>query len=240
MKKIFLRSLLIILCMLPVLAFAHFLIFPQETRCMLISFSSFEKDGNLFCKRNLSLETKEQLQLFIRQSQLRVGSFWGSMTSQPKYIYCDNEEDYNRYGVPGSPACTHVKLGQYIVISKEGINPDIIAHETEHAEFENRIGFMKYTFKIPRWFDEGLAMQVDDRDYYSEDTLKVKSNNFSNLPDVKRMKTGAEFGAGDINAIMLNYMTAKHEVKNWVTKEKLEKFMSDISNGKNFDEAFGK
>ncbi len=240
MKKIFFRSLLIILCMLPVLAFAHFIIFPQETRCILINFSSFEKDGQLYYKSDVSLQTKKQLKQFIKQAQLRVDSFWGGITASPKYIYCDNEADYNKYGVPGSPACTHVKLGSYIVISKTAIDADIISHELEHAEFKNRIGFMKYSFKIPTWFDEGLAMQVDFRDYYSDDTLKLKSNNFLNLPDVKKLKTGAEFGAGNRDAIMLNYMTAKHEIKNWITKERLEKFVSDINTGKNFDEAFAK
>jgi len=240
MKKIFFRSLLIILCMLPVLAFAHFIIFPQETRCILINFSSFEKDGQLYYKSNVPFQTKKQLKEFIKQAQMRVDSFWGSSTANPKYIYCDNEADYNKFGTPGSPACTHVKLETYIVVSKSAIDVDIISHELEHAEFKNRIGFMKYSFKIPTWFDEGLAMQVDYRNYYSEDTLKSKSANFSNLPDVKKMKSGAQFGAGNIDAIMLNYMMAKHEVKNWITKERLAKFVSDINNGKNFDEAFAK
>src|SRR5579862_6057375 len=103
-----------------------------------------------------------------------------------------------------------------------------------------RIGFYNWSFKIPRWFDEGLAMQNDYRNYYSEDTLKVKSNNYRNLPDVKKLKSGKQFNEeGSQDQIMINFMTAKHEVKKWYTKEKLDRFIKDINSGNTFDEAFG-
>jgi len=34
-------------------------------------------------------------------------------------------------------------------------------------------------------------------------------------------------------------MTARHEVKNWYTKEKLDKFIKDINSGKSCEDAFG-
>jgi hypothetical protein len=240
MKKIIARACLLVLLILPVLAFGHFLVFPQETRCILIDFSGFQKDGQLYFKNTIPIQTKLQLKKYIQQAETRVGNFWGKQTSDPKFIYCDNDEDFNSYGQKGVPACTHIKLGAYIVISKQGLDPDIISHELEHAEFKERIGFMKYTFKIPTWFDEGLAMQVDYRDYYSEDTLKVKSNNYTSLPAIKNLRTGAAFGSGDRSQVMLNYMTAKHEIKNWYTKEKLKNFINDINDGRKFEDAFGK
>ena len=124
---------------------------------------------------------------------------------------------------------THVKLGSFIVISNQGVDLDIMAHEISHAEFYKRIGFYNWSFKIPRWFDEGLAMQNDNRNYFSEDTLKFKSNNYKNLPDVKELKSGRQFNEeGSVEQIMLNFMTAKHEVKNWYTKEKLDKFIKEL------------
>ena len=113
---------------------------------------------------------------------------------------------------------------------------DIIAHEISHAEFYERIGFYKFNFKIPSWFKHGLAMQNDYRDYYSDDTLKVKSDNFKNLPAIKSFKSDGQFYAGSREQIMLNYMAAKHEVKNWYTKEKLKKFLKEINSGKTFEE----
>ena len=84
-------------------------------------------------------------------------------------------------------------------------------------------------------------MQNDNKNYYSEDTLKLKSDNYKNLPDVKKLRSGKQFNEeGSPEQIMLNYMTAKHAVKNWYTKEKLDQLIKDINSGKTFDEAFGK
>jgi len=82
-------------------------------------------------------------------------------------------------------------------------------------------------------------MQNDYRDYYSDDILKVKSGNFKNLPNVKIFKSDAEFYAGSRQAIMLNYMTAKHEIKKWYTRAKLDSFIKSINSNKTFEEAFG-
>lgn len=119
------------------------------------------------------------------------------------------------------------------------MNLDIIAHEISHAEFYERVGFYEFNYKIPSWFKHGLAMQNDYRDYYSEDTLKVKSADFKNMPDIKNYKTDLQFYNGSHEQVMLNYMTAKHVVKNWETKQKLEKLIEGLNSGKTFDKAHG-
>ncbi len=81
-------------------------------------------------------------------------------------------------------------------------------------------------------------MQNDYRSYYSEDTLKIKSNDFKSLPDIESFKSDGQFYTGSQKQIMLNYMTAKHEVKNWYTKEKLDKLIKDMNSGETFEEAF--
>ena len=168
-----------------------------------------------------------------------MAGFWGQKNSNPTFIYCDNDQDFRNYGNARlDPATTHYKLGPYIVISKEGIDIDIIAHEISHAELYERLGFYKMMFIIPRWFDEGLAMQNDYRDYYSEDTLKAKSDNIKNLPDVQQFNKGGSFYEGSQEQVMLNYMTAKHVVKNWYTRQKLDKLIMDLNACKSFEEAY--
>ncbi|MBK7306796.1 MAG: hypothetical protein IPI88_06960 [Chitinophagaceae bacterium] len=241
-KKISKRIALVLLIVIPISALAHFIIFPQQTRSILISYSGFNKDGRLYFNNNTPQNKVDTVKQLIELAANRVAGFWGQKTCNPKYIYCESEEDFKKYGSPYSvPALTHIKLGAYIVISNEGIDLDIIAHEIAHAEFYERLGFYNWSFKIPSWFDEGLAMQNDNRDYYSEDTLKARSNNYKNLPDIKKLKSGKQFNEeGTHEQIMLNFMTARLEVKNWYTKEKLDKLIKDINAGKSFDEAFGK
>jgi hypothetical protein len=43
---------------------------------------------------------------------------------------------------------------------------------------------------------------------------------------------------GSNEKIMLNYVAAKHEIKNWYTKEKLDKFIKTINACKAVEEAF--
>lgn len=241
LKKVIKRTILIFLIVIPISAFVHYIFFPQQTRSILIEYSDFKKDGRLYFNSKTPQNSVDTVKLIIKLASNRVAEFWGQKKCNPKFIYCKSEEDFQKYGSPYQvPALAHLKFGSNIVISNEGVDLDILAHEISHAEFYERIGFYNFSFKIPRWFDEGLAMQNDCRNYYSEDTLKVKSNNYKNLPDVKKHKSGKQFNEeGSHEQIMLNYMTAKHEVKNWYTKEKLDKLIKEINSGKTFEEAFG-
>lgn len=239
-KKILKRTVLLFLVIIPLSAFAHFILFPRQTRSILIDYSDFKKDGRLYFNLNTPQNKIDSVKMLIELAAVRVAAFWGQKTCTPKFIYCETGKDFNKFGSPSPvPALTHIKMGAYIVISNEGADLDIIAHEISHAEFYERIGFYNWSFKIPRWFDEGLAMQNDNRDYYSEDTLKVKSNNYTNMPDVQQFQSGKGFNKGTPEQVMLNYMTAKHEVKKWYSKERLDKFIKDINSGKTFEKAFG-
>jgi hypothetical protein len=44
-NKRLLRILFIFLALIPITAFAHFILFPQETKSILIDFSSLKKEG---------------------------------------------------------------------------------------------------------------------------------------------------------------------------------------------------
>jgi hypothetical protein len=239
LKKIILRILLILLILIPVATLAHFIIFPQQSRAILIGYSGFKKDGRLYYSPDAPQNKIDSLKILIDLANSRIAGFWGEKKCNPHFIYCNNGNEFARYShAPAAPAITHCKLGCYIVLSTDGVDLDIIAHEMAHAEFYERIGFYKWTFSIPPWFKHGLAMQNDYRNYYSEDTLRVKSNNFTNLPDIQSYKKDNEFYAGSHEQVMLNYMTARYVFKKWYTKEKLDKLINDLKSGKSYKEAF--
>jgi hypothetical protein len=241
LKKIIIRTAFVVLILIPVAALAHFIIFPQQSRSILIDYSGFKKDGRLYFNTATPKNKIDSLKSLLDGANARISNFWGEKTANPKFIYCDKATDFSKYSnAPSAPAITHCKLGTYIVLSNDGVDLDIIAHEISHAEFYERVGFYKWSIAIPSWFKHGLAMQNDYRNYYSEDTLKVRSANFTNLPDIKKIKKDDAFYAGTHERVMLNYMTAKHEVKNWYTKQKLDKLIKDLNSGKSFEEAFNK
>jgi len=240
-KKRLLRILFIFLALIPVTAFAHFILFPQETRSILIDFSSFNKEGRLYFNHNTKKSSIENIQSLIENASARVSQFWGGKMANPKFIYCDQDADFKNYSVnPKAPAVTYCKLGTYVVLSKEGVDLDIIAHEISHAELFTRVGFYNWTIVIPDWFKHGLAMQNDYRRYYSTDTLTARTDHFKNMLDITQFKTGAQFYSGTMEQIMLRYMIAKYVVGRWYSREKLIQLTKDLNSGKSFDEAFNK
>ncbi len=238
-KETIYNTFIALLIFIPIVAVAHYYLFPQETKCILIDYSSFKKDGRLYYDTATSPKTIDSLKSVISEASLRIADFWGEKKADPKFIYCATDSIFKKYGDNNlDPATTHYKLGSYIVINKNGIDLDIIAHEMSHAELEKRIGFYNETFKIPTWFDEGLAMQNDYRNYYSEDRLKAISDNFENLPELDSLKTARQFWSASPQKVMLNYMTAKYQVKNWYSKLKLDNLINDLNSGESFEKAY--
>ena len=238
-KKVIIRVSIILFLILLLSVATHYILFPQQTTCMLVQFSDIKKENNIYYNRNVTREKVNTLKWIIQQSCIRSDSFWQFKTCDPIFIYCDTEAEFKKFGSPYNvPAITHLKLGEYIVISPDGISLDILSHEITHAELYYRTGFYKHQFKIPTWFDEGLAMQVDYRDLYSEDTLAAKTNHYQTMPDVTAMFTGKQFQSGTTENIMLHYMTAKHIVHQWYTREKLADLLDKINAGKSFAEAY--
>jgi len=238
LKRILFKIFLILLVFIPLAAFAHSLVFPHETRAILIDFSDFKKDGRLYYHPDTPQEKIDSLHSLIALGAERVEGLYGEKTCHPKFIYCEREEDFLKYSMSSAiPALAHLKLGSYIVLGKEGIDLDIISHEISHAELYERLGFFK-RMAVPAWFDEGLAMQIDLRSYYSEQNLKIKTQDFQNIPDVKMMNDLRSFQSGTREDIMIHYMAAKYEVGKWYTQEKLLQLIHDIKNGSSFNDAF--
>jgi len=204
---------------------------------LLIDWYDFEKDGLLYYRADIPLSKIDSLKSFIKKAETRVGNFWGSYNAAPYIIYCDNDADYKKFGNPSmTPAVSFMNIEASIVIHRSGLNLDVMAHELSHTELFARVGFVNRERKIPVWFDEGLAMQVDWRQTYALDSLEVWTDGFIDLPNVQGMISYRDFSRGDIK---LNYSTAKYEVGKWYTPEKLETFIDIINRGGSFNSAFG-
>ena len=226
--------------MIVAVSAAHAIIFPQESRNMAIGLYQFERDGNLYYRESLDEVTKSKLKMLLVDAQARNEAFWGSLKANTKVIYCHTEEDYMKFGLPFmTPGVARTKLGSYVVLSPQGLNVDVLAHELSHTEFNERIGFFNQ-FKIPAWFNEGLAMQVDNRSLYSTESLRVHSNNYADVPEVRQLNSFNEFASGTPDQVQLNFMTARYEVGLWYTKERLDQLIVAIKQGDSFCDTFNK
>ena len=239
MVKNILRSILIILLFLPLIAAAHFFIFPQETRCILIEFANFKQQQNVYYRNEVPANIVQRLLQARSDADKKVYGFWKDAGYiRYKLIYCEAAPDYENYGRAGSPAVANIKLGAYVVVPKNMFDVNILAHEINHTVLYRKIGWYKLHFEIPVWFDEGLAMQVDERNYYSIDTLLRKRAAGIILPDVTQMNTPGKFQSGSTEQVMLNYATAKYVVHEWLTKNSLDTFIKAINMGYSFEKSY--
>lgn len=239
MKKLLKRTCFIIIILLPMATFAHFMFFPQETRCILISFSNFERTKNLYYSKTTSSEQLQKLLALQKAAETKCKFFWReNAILDYKMIYCNNEKEYNKYGNYGTPATTQRKLGAYVVLNSEGLDENVIAHELSHTILYNQLGWYKATFKIPTWFEEGLAMQVDDRERYAIDSVQMEKENGIVLPKVETIATGSQFYSGSSETIRTNYITSKYVVQEWLKTHSLSKFIKKMNNGDGFEAAY--
>jgi len=206
---------------------------------MLIRFADFEKKENIYFRKNTASGKINELLVKRSMAEKRVNEFWKkNSVLDYDFVYCDNEQDFNDYGHAGAPAVTQLKMGAWIVLQEESLDVDIIAHEISHTVLYNNIGWYKTRFTIPAWFNEGLAMQVDDRDYYSVDSLMEKKRSGVQLPDITKMKNMGDFLSGSHEQVMLNFSTAKYVVQEWLKTHSLQNFIEAIRNGKSFEQAY--
>ena len=144
----------------------------------------------------------------------------------------DNLEQYHLY---------KASQDYYICISDEYLELDILAHEITHAELRSRLS-AKAQKTIPTWFDEGIALQNDYRERYSEAQWIAQTDNGKNTVALEDMDTPAEFYAGEAEDRRFRYLNAKHELDVWMTshgQQGLLELLDRLNGGADFNTAYG-
>jgi hypothetical protein len=205
-------------------------------RCYLVRWSHLETVApNLFVDPDMSEPQRQILRSSLADAKARVAALYGEYTASPVIIAGHSMEvmsDYggNSYNRAGK---TYLTLAAtFILLGPGGISsPDVLSHELAHAEFSARIGHGNRD-EIPNWFDEGLAVQFDER--YSEAEWRRRTDNGRTAPDLDQL--------GIIrHNDWLAYATAKHEVGRWleaVGQKGFWAFLQAIRSGHEFQEIY--
>ncbi len=195
---------------------------------------------NIYVSPTLSEEQRANLLEFYLLADERVRELWGSTTALPVLLVGDTMGFLNRYGEGSTHAgmTYFTPLGSYIILDPSGTNVNVIAHELCHAELTERVGWRVRQKEVPTWFDEGLAMLVDERFPNWYDELLLMSRGGTDLPELDDLKTPRQFFN---ERGLLNYFVAKKLVKDWYTlkgAEGLKKLSQNLVSGSSFDEQF--
>lgn len=205
--------------------------------CMMVSSHDFNEIGeNIYADKLLNETEQNDLLHNLTEAKSRILAHYGDVVAKPKIIFISSQERAEKYGlISKEPGMSRTFPWQhYIVISPEGNNVDVIAHELVHAEIAKRLGYINYIFSLPVWFNEGAAMQVD----YRKKKIWAYIQEGRELPAVSSFKSWRDFSTGDR---ALHYAAAKVEITSWLTSDTnrgLYNFLDEIENGEGFDKIY--
>lgn len=204
---------------------------------------SFEEiTDNIYVNRNYSRNREETLQL-TGGAKERVEKFYGDLRclDDTIIIICDDDLLLSRLGGDHDTITTIFPSEKsYISVSDEYFNIDILAHELTHAELHARLS-KSALLKIPKWFDEGIALQNDNREQYSLEEWIEQTDNGCHTVALDDMDEASEFYAGTIEDRRFRYLNAKHEVGVWMethTRQGLLELIDKLNNGEKFSIAY--
>ena len=221
MKKftLIIASILLFACV------THLVVFRAESNCILVPFHGLKNQNGFYFDKSLTDIEINNIKSLIKQSKVRAKSFWGNIKAKPTIIYCHNEDMFIKYAGALHPATTIMKMEGFIILQKEGLSLDIIAHEFSHAEIYERVGFLN-NLKVPLWFHEGLSMQVDYRDEFSIESLKHLSNDLTSLPDINSLISNQQFHTENT---ILNYAFSKYYVANLLKQKEIDSLLKNYT-----------
>ena len=206
--------------------------------------SAFTKiASHVYINRDYAGDRQELLEM-IEQAKDRVRTFFGDVLFQDEtiFIICDDEKLTRKLGEDhGTVIISFPTEAYYICISDEYLELDILAHEITHAELRSRLS-AKAQKTIPTWFDEGIALQNDYRERYSEAQWIAQTDNGKNTIALEDMDTPAEFYAGETEDRRFRYLNAKHELDVWMTahgQHSLLELLDRLNGGADFNTAYG-
>ena len=233
---------------IPIVLVAVVVLLLQFTRygyLMTLQYRSAftEIDEHVYINKNYAGDRQELMEM-IEQAKDRVNNFFGELSFQDNtiFIFYDDENLRRKIGEDHAAIIFNFPSEiRYICVSDEYLELDILAHEITHAELHTRLS-TEAQKGIPTWFDEGLAMQNDYRERYSEVQWALQTNNGENAVALENMDTPSEFYAGETEDRRFRYLNAKHELDVWMTshgQKGLLKLLEKLNDGADFNTAYG-
>jgi hypothetical protein len=205
-------------------------LYPQIFNCEIIRLSGFHQlRADVFVSPGLSAASFRNVLRDVRKAEARVDSFYMGKVSRPAIIICTSPDEYKKYcsSTEGAGCSLGTPWGSsFIVLNLQEMNVDVISHEMSHIELLSRVGWWKTTMDVPQWYNEGLALMLDQRfvsnrdsigryvDYLDEWSYYTKGG--QEILELENIRTVKDFFSGDQRHVMLAYMSAGLEVSYWL------------------------
>lgn len=146
----------------------------------------------LYVEPSMAAEQRQELQRQIALGRATVGAFYGDVTSSPYIVACITSACDTRFGSYGQRAAAYGDMA--IRLSAKGLAAPLIAHEWSHAELYRRAGGWWHARKIPRWFDEGVAVVLANEPRHSEDNWREIQRLGIPFPQLAELESFSDWG----------------------------------------------
>jgi len=149
----------------------------------------FERlDGRVFVEATMPAGQRQEVRDIVAQARNAVQAFYGTLLRQPRVFVCATDACYRRLG--GGRSRGMAVFDRALVLAPDGATPVIATHELAHIELHARAGAWRvWRGAIPRWFDEGLAVNVSDDPRYlapGRGTARCRARTDDPLPAARR------------------------------------------------------
>jgi hypothetical protein len=180
-----------------------------------VGWSEFDRDGSIYFAPALSQAQRAEFRASLAVATERVAEFYGPLRGKPTIIVTD-EATAGRF-TDVSTGITHYQpTGAMIVLGPKGRSVDVLAHELAHAELFVRVGYRALAWCVPTWFDEGLAVQFDERPWYSPEAFEQRRRSGWRMPALEELASKDTFFDGSRDEVRFRYAGARIILHQWV------------------------
>ena len=244
-RKTIILTIILAVLVLLLAAAVYVFQFSGEYRMTVPYRPNFEEIApHIYMNKGNAMSREEALAVF-EEAKARDTAFFGEMhcLDDVTIILCDDARISKKIGTKDTNTYLFPQKKDYICISNEYLNVDIVAHELTHAELHSHFTTGDAQRRMPSWFDEGIATQNDYREQYSAENWAEQTDNGKNATPLADMDTPAEFYAGEAEDRRFRYMCAKHEIAVWLENHSVEELLAvadGVNSGEDFDTLYFK
>ncbi|MDB4975429.1 MAG: hypothetical protein JWN48_3770 [Myxococcaceae bacterium] len=190
----------------------------QSLAAATVEWSDFSKAGSIYFAPGLREPERVAFRAALTAARVRVAAFYGPLRGTPVIIVAD-AQTLPRFTDVSTAVTYYQPHRAVIVVGPAGQSVDVVAHELAHAELYGRVGYRVMEWCVPRWLDEGLAVQFDDRPFYSEQELERHIAEGWRMPSLQDLGSRAGFFAGTRAQVRFHYAAARHAVGEWLRQK---------------------
>jgi hypothetical protein len=173
-----------------------------------VSFTDYKKiEDNVYADPSISDVELRRAVSGLQTARHRIGDFYGPPIAKAVTIIPANASEGRKFGLTDVPGTAFISMtGTHVMLNMEQFSLDVTSHELMHAELAERLGYWARLTRLPTWFDEGVALQLDRRPQYLIDCAAVGQDE---MRRVKSLATPRNFWSADKDQNIRNYQAAK-------------------------------